>query len=592
MDNPREQYPKVFDFILSEETDYKTRKIPLGSNWNWNMYKHVDMSFMLKNSQFTQGDNESFSRPYNNIIIPIANVNYRTEGFDVKDAELYVDDPDNHHLSLLARKYHAKWAIENSVDTVIDESVESYFDYGLTLVKNVNDKKPEVVPLQSLAFVDQTDVLAGPICIKHNYSIDQLLEFKGKWDDEAIDKAILMAKFAKTTAENDAKTPGKYVEVYELHGMFPESWLKDGLAEDTGKYSPQIHIVTYYVDESNKKNGIHLFKGKEPKPIFKALKRDPIFGRACGRGGIEELFHAQIWTNYDEIHIQQMLEATSKVITKTTDPKIARNNNFGKLKHGSTVKVEEGKMWEQMNIQPINKAAFDQSINKWEQRAAALGSASDPQLGKNPTSGTPLGTTEIVVQQGEGVHDYRQGKIAVFWGEIYRDWTMKALADDMARGDRWLDELSLEELQEVSERVVTNASNRKIVEMILAGRTPTPDDQNMLKSILQEEFMKGGKKRFLEIMKDEIAGLPLKVKFSIAGKQKNLAETASKLNSVFRGIFANPQILQVPGMDKLFNSILENSGFSPIDFSSLTASPLGGGVPSPMQGEINRPVSA
>src|SRR3990167_4582226 len=373
-----EQFQSIYDYILAEENNYRTNRVPLSTNWkDWNMGEHIDRSFTLKNSRFYLG-NQNYTRPFNNIILPIANVNYRTEGFDVKDVQIYVDNAENYHKSFLARKYHNWWATENDIDSAIDESVESYFDYGLTLVKNVNEARPEVIQLQQIAFCDQTDVLSGPLCLRHNYSIGELLDFKGKWDSTQVDKTVLMARFNKdgdVAQGEETKTPGKYIEVYELHGMFPESWLgeeKLGEAwEDTGKYSPQVHIVTYYVSPSDGKSkvGITLYKGKEKKPIFKALKRDAIFGRACGRGGIEELFHPQIWTNFSELHISQMLETVSKVVLKTNKKKVTALNNLSNIKQGQIIDLDGDGTLEQLDLQPINKTAFDNFVNKWEQVA-------------------------------------------------------------------------------------------------------------------------------------------------------------------------------------------------------------------------------
>jgi len=574
MERDEELKDNVFEYIISEKTAYETRGVPVTSNWEWHMPKDIERAVSLKNSKFFKGNNDG-KRPFKNIIIPIANVNYRTEGFDVKDVDLYVDDPDYYHLSLLSRKFHTKWAIENGIDTEIDNSVESHFDFGLILVKNVNEKKPEVVPLQRLAFVDQTDILSGSICEKHHYSIDQLLDMKGKWYDDEVDMAIIQAKASKnvTLANKDTKTPSKYVEIYELHGTFPKTWLNtddnEEYSEEDG-YCKQIHIVTYYKNAEGKDAGICLFKGKEKKSIYKAYKRTNRFGTACGMGGIEELFESQTWTNSSEIHIQKMLETVSKIVLQTADKKLAQNNKLDDIKNGQIFSHEEGKPLTQVAITAPNKNAFDNYVNLWEQTARTLGSASDPQLGLNPVSGTPLGTTEIVTAEGEGIHDYRKGKIANFWGEIYRDWVIDYLVADLNKGDKWLDELSLEELQEVAEKVATNQSNAKLIEMVLSGKKPTDRDKETMKMLIKDEFMKGGKKRFIKVMKDEFKKLPVKIKFNIAGKQKNLAEYVSKLNAIFRQVFANPAILQAPGMAELFNNILESSGISPINFSSLT----------------------
>ena len=186
------------------------------------MREHIDRAFQLKNSKFYKGA-QDYSRPFNNIILPIANVNYRTTGFDVKDVQLYVDNLENYHKSFAARKFHNWWAKENHINTAIDESVISYFDYGLILMKNVNEARPEVVPLQQIAFCDQTDVMSGPICLKHHYTVSELIEMRGKWEN--VDKTLLMARTKKENNNGETETPSKYVEVYELHGMFPESWL-------------------------------------------------------------------------------------------------------------------------------------------------------------------------------------------------------------------------------------------------------------------------------------------------------------------------------------------------------------------------------
>jgi len=94
----KEKFVNKYDYILQEEVNFRTNKISLANNWEWNMWDHIDKSFSLKNSQFTKGDNSNFTRAFRNIILPIANVNYRSEGFDVKNIELYVDNSDNFHL--------------------------------------------------------------------------------------------------------------------------------------------------------------------------------------------------------------------------------------------------------------------------------------------------------------------------------------------------------------------------------------------------------------------------------------------------------------------------------------------------------------
>lgn len=580
----------IYDYIIAEEANYKTQKVPVQDGWEWNMYEHIRRSVLAKNSKFSKGENDG-SRPYKNVIRPILNVSYRSEGFDVKDIEPFVDDEQFYYKSFLVRKYHPKWARKNDIDTFIDETVESYVDFGLALSKNVNTTKPENVPLQSIAFCDQTDILSGPICIRHQYSPDQLKDMEGKWWSGPIDMAITMAKSEKEMpgmGKETTKTPGKYIEVFELHGMFPETWLnKEEDAEideitgqkiystDPKKFCLQAHYVGFYKDTSNDKQGITFYKGKEKESIFKTIVRDKIHNRACGFGGIEELFEPQVWINYNEIKIKAMLDAAALMILQTADSAWeTKNGNVNDLETGRVLYHEENKPLTQVTLQPQNQAVFENKTKEWEQNARTIGSAGDAQLGINPTSGTPFKLQDLVVDQGQGLHQYRQGKIATYLGEIYRDWVLVHLVKEMNNGQKFLDELSLDELQYVSESVIENEINSRIKEKMLKpgkeAKVMRQDAIDSLRSLLKEQFMKGGNKRFLEIVKGELKSLPIDVYMNIVGKQKNLSKNADKLTNIFRQIFANPQILAMPGMAKLFNEIIESSGFSPVDFSSFT----------------------
>jgi len=131
----------VFEYITTEESAYQTTGVPIVDGYEWKMFEHIRLSTLYKNSKFSTGADDG-NRPYKNIIRPILNVAYRSEGFDVKDIEAYVNDPDNYYKSFLVRKYHDKYAREYSLDTAIDESVETYVDYGGVLAKKVEGARP------------------------------------------------------------------------------------------------------------------------------------------------------------------------------------------------------------------------------------------------------------------------------------------------------------------------------------------------------------------------------------------------------------------------------------------------------------------
>lgn len=577
----------IYDYVIGEETAYKTLPVSIVDGYEWNMYEHIRKSVMYKNSQLLSGksDESLDDKPVKNIVRPILNVAYRSEGFDVKNIEPFVNDPDDFYKSMLVRKFHNRYARKYGLDTLIDDSVESFVDFGGVLIKRVKGKAPEIVPMQRIAFVDQTDILSGTICEKHMYSISQLQEMRGVWDNDKIDEAITMSKAEKTRVSQEQgknKTPGKYLEVYEVHGMFPESWLnEDG---DPDSYSKQVHYITFYKTGDNNKNGITLFAGVDKGERFKLCLRDKIYNRALGFGGVEELFESQVWTNYGMIHLKKMLDAASLMILQTADTSLATKNVLTDMEKGEIIVHEDNKPVTQVAFQPVNIQAFQNAVAQWENHARVTGAANDAQLGENPTSGTPFKLQELVVTQGQGLHEYRKGKLAQFWGEVYRDWILPQLVEEMNEGHKWLDELSLDELQWVAEKVADDVTETRVKKIILEGKMVTPQEVETFRELTKEMFKKGGSKKFMEIMEGEFKEIPIDVEVNIAGKQKDLALISDKLTNIFRQVISNPQVLQNPAIAKIFNELLEYSGLSPVDFVGLTKqSPPQGELPSPAQ---------
>jgi hypothetical protein len=563
----------VYDYILTEESAWKTNRVPLTTSKDWNMHEHIERCTNVSNGWFHRGQNDGL-RPYNDVVTPIINVAFRSEGFDVKDIVPFVNDAKESYKSFIVKKRHPQWARKYELDTFIDDVVESSVIYDLVLVKNVNDVRPEVVDLKTIAFCDQTDVLAGPLCIKHYYTPEQISEFRGKWFDDKIEEAIIMAQAEKTisiASDNKVFTPGKYIETYELRGNMPESWIKEG--GDMNKYVPQIHIVCFYTSQDGNKNGITLYKGKDKKITdnFKALKIDRIRskGRACGRSIVETLFEPQVWANYDAIKIKQILDSAFNLVI--TDSEELGNQKLSELKANTILKQNKGDNTQIITSNLNNITAFQNHQIKLEGDARLLGSASEPQLGLNPVSGTPLGTTQTVVQQGQGIHEYRQGKIATFFSDVlYPEWILKWLVDDLNTGIKFSEEMSLDEMQEIYTQIAENEGNKQSSELMLQGKIVTPEMKDEIIKIEKEKWMKGGTRGFFETVKDELKDIPVDVFVNIKGKQRYMAQNADKLSNMIRDIIVNAdRIKQIPGITKAYNQLLEESGMSAIDFSFI-----------------------
>src|SRR3990167_6191937 len=542
----------IYDLIKTEEESFQL-DIQIANNWLWNFRTHIEKSVSYKNSQYTKG---SADRPFKNITRPILNLQYRAEGFDVKDIHLYVDDVKNYHKSLLVRKFHDRWARENNVDEFIDKLVESYVDYGGVLIKNLNVPAHEVVAWQTIAFCDQTGFLNGPFAIKHQFSPEQLRKVgkEGKWEN--IEQVIALAEPTRDQPQSNIQenqTPGKYIEVYEVHGCFPAYWLypKEEYGDreygdgEYGKddYFNQLHVCTFYKDEKGEKHGIWLFKGKEEEFPFKLLLRDEIYGRALGLGGAEEIFSPQKWINYDVIRIRDLLDAACKIIFKINDPTFANRNKISNMNNLEIVALEDGKDITQIDTAPRNLNLFERAMVDWEQNARNISAAGEGIQGEQPPSGTPFKLQELVTAEAHSLHEYRKGKIAKFVEEIYRDWILPHLVKEIKDGSEFIAELDVEDLQFVADKLADNLAQKAIKDSLLNGILLTPELVEEIKLKVKESFLKGGNKRFVEILENEFKNVPMDVKINIVGKQKNLVAEVDKMVNVMRFLFStyNPQ---------------------------------------------------
>lgn len=587
----------IFEYIKKQEALYRL-PIRLNDSWDWSMRSHIQTTELYTNSQTLSRKTEF--EPVKNITKPILNLQHRTEDIELKDVQIYVDDSDKYHLSFLVKKYHDDVFVrEHDLDTFFDELNISRIDFGGGLSKKLVTGR-EVVPLQSIIFCDQTDLLSGPIGIKHYYSPDQLQEMESRgWGDTAkgathtIDEVITLSREEKKDDKNGTitKTPGRYIEVYEVHGNLPKRYADK--TDTSNKYETRIFICCFYQPkDATEQKGIVLYSAKEAKSPFKLIKRDPVYGRALGFGGAEEIYEPQVWVNYNEKRKLDMLDSASKTIILSEDPAFTKKNKINEMDNLEVADIEAGKKAYQMDTFPRNLKLFDDATAQWEAHAQQMGAANDSIMGESPSAGTPFKLQELVTAESHGLHEYRRGQYAKHIEEIYNDDFIPEIIKEITKGAKFLSELSLEELQYVTERVVTNMANQRIKEMVLAGETPTSEGVELFKELITENLKKKGNKHFIEILAGEFKNAKLAVKVSVAGKSKNLSQRVDKLVNIFRQIGANPAILQIPSMGGLFNQIIEASGLDPVDFSAITKEQIAATQPQAIPSMQEQPVAA
>lgn len=595
--------PDIFSFVKAKEAEYETEQVRVGENWYWNMKDHIQMIFHLKHGVFYTGEND-YMRAFKQVMLPLLRLSYWTEDIEVKDITFFIEGKDDRALSFLIKKYHDEvYVREHDLDTMLDEITESDIDFGGALVQNSAKERPEVLPLVTIAFCDQTDLAGGALGFKHHFSPDKLRQMKSVgWGEESngatmsIEDLVLMATFEKDSfSEPNGKqnrTPSKTIEVYIVRGNLPEAYLKDN--DNMELWYNQVQVVAFYTDKNKRKQGVVLYRQKEVEGNIKVCTTEKIPGRGLGYSDGEAFIHPQIWTNFLTIHKMGLLESASKTPLYTDDPSYTNRNKIQDMENLEITVIEEGKrIFNVPTAAPANLQLMSNAVDEWFSHSQLLGAAFDPILGKEPNSGTTFRGQERTVAQGRGWHDRRRGQRAKFIESLYRDWIIPQMRKEILGGKKFLASLSMEEMTWLSDQLATNYANEKLKKKMLDGKLPTEEEKQELIRIFKEEFGKSGNRKMLEILKGEFEDAEIRMGINIAGKQKDLVNLSDKLLSIFQFIFANPagfqQAMQIPALSKSFHDILEFSGLSQVDFMSLMTPPAqppqqpGQPVQSPMQ---------
>lgn len=566
-----------YTYITTEEANFKTVRVPITGSKDWNMFEHIEKCTNVANGWYHKGENGG-SRPYRNVVEPVLMVNLRARGFDVKNITPFVTNSEKSYKSFLVKKYHDRWAKKNQLDKFIDDFIYNTTVYDLVLIKDIGEVKPEITPLQQIAFCDQTDVLSGDICLKHSYSLGQLKKQKN-WNKEAIEILSGQAENSIKTpySETKVKAPGKYITVYELHSYSPVTWIEGREGEDSNEYVEQINIVAFYNNDKGERTGITLYSKELKEKRFEAFVLNPVYGRACGRSLIETLFQPQQWVNYNEIKIKDMLDSAALTIFQTASREFD-NQNLSNLKNLTVLKSEMNKPVTKLdNSSNANLVPIVNHQARLEADARVLGSATDAQLGLNPTSGTPFALQELVVAKGDSTHIFNRGRISSFFSDVlYTDrWILGYLKKDMNKGQSFSEVLSLDEMERVAKGFATEHTNEKIMETVLKKGVLVEKEQiDFLQQFYKDELKKDSDRVFMKIFEDEMQDLDMEVFVDVAGKQRDMIKNAQTLTNILRDIIANiDKVKQIPGLAKMYNQAIEESGYSPIDFSQSIETP-------------------
>lgn len=540
----------------------------------------LKMCEFYSNSKYLGGDFDELGRikPFYNIVnfrVTLAKV---ATDMDIKDVQIMADNPQHQVKAMLLNAEAYEWMKQSDFSTTLNKLGYKRAKYGGVLVKKVEKKgelKIEVVDWRNV-YTDQVDILGNPIVECHYMTPIELKAKEGSWNGvkdtlEEISKANLLAKKSEDKINR--------IKVYEVHGQFPVSYLKEAKGEevlegDEYEYSNQV----YFVGELKEKQ-FYFFSEEEKESPYDYLAWEEMEGRALGRGVIEDSEQSQVWTNHSVINENNAMDLAGKVVMKTNSKKVGQN--IMEIDNGKIFELGDGEDLNPVNLTPSALGNFQNQISLWRDQVDNATGAFDSITGEQPPSGTPYSQTVFLNQVASRPYDYRLEEQGIFINRIFTKWVLPYLIKKLYKEHILVSDFSVDELEVIDQAFIKYA-NKVIIDEILAlpmdGSVPPPTQDSYDKTLSKlKSSVKGtGNKRYIEVPKGYFDDIDAKVTILSTNEQRNKAVMLQSLSSVLQTVIAsydpNTQkfaVLEDPKLSRIFGQTLEMTGIPGLSPAAL-----------------------
>ena len=581
----------IYKFVAAQRDSYRSDTIEITEGYDFSQYETLRTIELYDNDRFLTGPKDSLDRekPFFNIVSFRKNVATRATDLDTKDVQIQSDriTKTSYAETFLLNLKSRNWMKLAGFATFLNRMGATRAKYGGVLVKKVEQAGELCIHVVAWlnAITDQVDIRNGVKIERHYYNPAQLkTDVPKNWEniDEAIEAAekARKAQIADGSAKQN-KTPGAYVEVFEVHGVLPTCFLagKSGYADDYGsedEYERQMHVVVLDGTDKDKVEGVTLYAGVEDEDPYKYLSYEEVDGRGLGKGVVESLFEAQVWTNYSEKQKKDMLDLASKIIFQTTDGNIAAKNVLTDMENGQIVTTARDTTLGRVDNSASSFAQFQALAADWDKQAERVSSTYGAITGETMPSGTPFRQVALLNQEAGSLFEYRREEAGIFVREIFLDWVLPFLVKQLKKDKDLTATLEPEELEIVSEAVANQEADKFAKERILGGQSVTPEEKQAVYGAVKDASMQLRRRSFKgfdKLFSDWMGTVDV----ITTGEQKNKAAMLETMNNII-GLIVKMQLpdgrnlaMEDGPLRTLTLQLMEMAGASPLLLTKMQA---------------------
>jgi len=578
----------IYEVVRLAESNYLQGKTKLGDYVERSQHEVIQRIDAYSNSKHISGDKDSLGRdkPFFNIVTAAINIWYRATDLDRKNIKFIPTSQKSIILAFVAGVLLQNWMDKNRFGQFLNSWGRSLAKYGSSVVKFV-EKKGEliasVIPWNRL-IVDPVDFDALPRIEKFYKTPAQLRRMK-EYNKAKVDSLISAITARKTLSGSQKDNQSEFIECWEVHGELDSRLLDDNPdlnREDKDiKYIQQMHVISFVKNDKEGYNDFCLYKGRESKDPYMITHLIEEDGQTLAIGAVESLFDAQWMMNHTVKNMKDTLDIISKLIMQTADPRYTGRNVLSGIESGDIFTHEINMPLTRVANDKPDITALQNFAQMWRGLAPEITATPEAMRGITPVSGTPLGTTQLLVSQANSLFEIMTENKGLDLEDMLRIHIIPNLKKQLKNKDEVVGILNDAGIQEIDAIYIPNKAielhNENFKNSVLAGKIPAQFDKFAMENTVKQGLALLGNKRFF--IPDDLRKMNWDELFSdfewdnirveITNENVDKQAVLQTLNMVLTTIAQNPAILQDPNAKMLFNAILTETGrISPLQLTS------------------------
>jgi hypothetical protein len=571
----------IGSIIRKLESDFTSGGGTLMSKYVRNdLYEDINTIYAYLNSKHISGEYDSMGRekPFFNIVVAARNIWYRATDLDRRNIILKATKEEDTIAVFLLNVLLQDWMKRERFGTFLNSWGLELAGFNSAVIKFVEkDNKliPSVVPWSRL-IVDQINFQDNPKIEILELTESQLYD---RYDKKLVDELTEAKKARELTSKEVRDTKNNYYKLYEIHGMFPLSFIT-GKEKDEDEFVQQMHVVSMVSKEKGKGEDVFtLYKGREEKDPYMLTSLIPATdGSISLDGAVKNLFQAQWMVNHSKKAIKDQLDLASKLIFQTSDGNFIGQNALNAIESGDILIHSINQPLTQLNNNSHDVTSLSNFGQEWKALGQEINGISEAMLGVTPKSGTAWRQTEAILQESHSLFEIMTENKGLAIEDMLRIYIIPFLKKRMNNAKEVTATLDMHGIKEIEARFIKNTAirenNKQIIDQVLSGQIAEQPDIEALQTGVAQSLTEQGNQRFFKpdegiTWKEVVKDLEYDVEVEVTGEQADTQAVMTTINTALQTV-VNPAFANNPQAQFLVNKILSKTGYlSPVEMSQM-----------------------